>query len=83
MIINLEYKGTNLELVYKNDGVLKHVINTETKLKMMVEYSQVGTGYEMTDNNGYVSMKMCKAIYVRIMELDLFIPKFMFIPVNI
>lgn len=57
----------------------KYVKITETNKKMMVEYTQIGTGYEMTKNNGYVSMNMCNAVYVRIVELNVFVPKFIFI----
>jgi hypothetical protein len=80
MKINFEYKETKMILDYDNEGYLNHITNSETGKKMMVEYTQYGSGYEFTHNNGYVAMDMCHAVYVRIMELDLFIPKFIFIP---
>lgn len=46
---------------------------------MMFEFTQIGSGYEISKNNGYISMDVCNATYVRIMELDLFVPKFIFI----
>jgi hypothetical protein len=82
MKINFDYNGKSLVLVYADNGILEHIINTETNKKMMIEYTQVGGGYEMTKNNGYVPMSMCNAVYVRIMELDVFVPKFIFIPNN-
>ena len=82
MKINFDYNGKNLVLVYDDNGILEHIINTETNKKIMVEYTQVGSGYEMTENNGYIPMGMCNAVYVRIMELNVFVPKFIFIPNN-
>ena len=80
--VELTYFGKKLILEYKSNGVLEYVTDTDTNQKMILQYTQVGLGYEMTNNNGYVSMDMCNAVYVRIIELDLFIPKFLFIPNN-
>jgi hypothetical protein len=80
MKILFEYKKTNLLLVYGDNGVLEYVLDIAKNRKLMVEYTQVGTGYEFSANNGYVPMSMCNAVYVRIMDLDLFVPKFIFIP---
>ena len=80
MEINFDYLGTKMILVYDDKGILSHIINTKTEKKMMVQYTQFGTGYDMSNNNGYVQMKMCNAVYVRIMDLDVFVPKFIFIP---
>jgi hypothetical protein len=83
MKIVYDFSGTIVIAKYDNVGCFEHVINTETQKKMMVEYTQIGTGYEITDDNGYIKMKMCNAVYVRIMDLDVFIPKFIFILNNI
>lgn len=80
MKINFDYSGIKMMLVYADNGILEHIINIKTGNKMMMEYTQVGTGYEMESHNGYVPMKMCNAVYVRIMSLDVFVPKFIFIP---
>lgn len=80
MKIEFDYKEIKMILVYDVDGSFEHVINLDNNEKMMVEYTQVGSGYEYTENNGYVKMTMCNAVYIRIIELDVFIPKFMFIP---
>jgi len=45
----------------------------------MLELNQVGSGYEIEENNGYIPMNICKATYIRIMELEIFVPKFIFI----
>jgi hypothetical protein len=82
MKINFEYKGKKIVLVYDDNGRLEHIVDTETDKKMMIEYTQVGSGFEinMNNHNGYIPMKMCNAVYVRIMELDIFVPKFIYIP---
>lgn len=80
MKIPFEYNGRNLILTYNERGILDNVVDIATDRKMMVEYTQVGTGFEFTTNNGYLSMSMCNAVYVRIMDLDVFVPKFIFIP---
>jgi hypothetical protein len=83
MEISYDFSGTKVIAEYDNAGCFEHVINVKTQRKMMVEYTQIGTGYEITDDNGYIKMKMCNAVYVRIMDLDVFIPKFIFILNNI
>ena len=80
MKIHLKYDNTDMLLVYGDSGILSHIIDIETGRKMMVEYTQVGHGYEMTEHNGYIPMEMCNAVYVRIVDIDLFVPKFIFIP---
>ena len=81
MKIELEHLGTKVILLYDDNGVLDHVINTETNTKMILETYQEGNGYEF--GKGYMFIKKtCSATYFRIMELDLFIPKFLFILAN-
>ena len=81
MKVNFEYKGKDLELVYDDEtGILSYVIDIKNNEKMMVQYTLSGSGYEMTKDNGYMPMDMCNAVYVRIMALDVFVPKFIFIP---
>jgi len=79
MKIDFNYSGKNLMLVYNDNGTLEYIINAETNEKMIIEYTQVGIGYEITKNNGYIPMSMCNAIYVRIMDLNVFVPKYIFI----
>jgi len=81
MEINFNYNGNDLILVYDDNGILEHIINTtKNNKKMMFQFIQHGMGYELEKNNEYMSMDVCTAIYVRIMELDVFVPKFIFIP---
>lgn len=82
MEINFDYNGNKLILVYSDKGTLEHVINTKDNKKMMIEFSQCGCGYEINRNNGFITMDVCDAIYVRIMEIDVFVPKFIFIKNN-
>ena len=79
MEIYLKHSDKRLFLVYDDKGVLEHVIEGDSEEKMMLEYTQEGNGYEFEDHNGYVKMRTCKAIYVRIMDLDIFVPKFIYI----
>jgi hypothetical protein len=80
MEINFNYSDRELILVYNKHGILDYVTDSNTGDKMMLELNQVGSGYEMEKNNGYIPMDICKATYIRIMDLDIFIPKFIFIP---
>lgn len=80
MNIPFEYNGRNILLTYNERGILEHVTDTDTDRKLVMQFTQVGKGFEFTTNNGYVAMDMCNAVYIRIMELDVFVPKFIFIP---
>jgi len=71
--------GVNIEIEYDNDGYFKHVTNIDTGEKMMIEIMLEGRGYTIKENKGYLKMDVCDARYIRIMELDLFIPRFLFI----
>lgn len=75
MVVNLEHQGINMEIFYGEDGVLGHVKNVDTGNFMMIETKQEGLGYE----NYLIPMDICDARYVRIMELDIFIPRLLFI----
>ena len=80
MEIRLMYDGINIEITYDNeDGVLKHVKNLHTGKFMMIETKQEGIGYTIKTDNYLMKMDVCDARYVRIMELDIFIPRLMFI----
>jgi hypothetical protein len=64
---------------YNQDGMLEYVTDIANDRKMMFEFYQEGLGYEIGKTKGYVVMEKCDASYVRIMELDYFIPKYLFI----
>lgn len=80
MKINFEYSGFKMILNYDSEGVLQYVINESTGKKMMRETNQVGDGIERKEHNGYVKMPICSATYERIIDADVFVPKFIFIP---
>ena len=80
MEIKFDYKERELSLIYNSKGILDCVVDLKSAKKMMMELTQVGSGYEMSRHNGFIPMDMCNAVYVRIMELDVFVPKFIFIP---
>ena len=79
MKIDFTHKGTKMILNYGTNGSLDRVTNCETNKNMMMEYTQIGTGYEMSEHNGYMKMDMCNGVYVRIVDLDVFVPKYIFI----
>ena len=79
MEIKYNYKGYQFTAHYDEDGYLTFVEDTAIKEKLMIEIYQEGTGIEMSDTNGYIVQSTCKAMYVRVMVADLFIPKFLFI----
>lgn len=79
MIVNLKYKGINMEITYNNDGYFEHVKNIDTDKYMMIEIKQEGLGYQIKKDNYLMVMDVCDARYVRIIDVDLFIPRLMFI----
>lgn len=80
MKIDFEYNDNKLVLFYDDKtGVLSEVYNTVNDKNMMVEYTQEGSGIVQRQTNGYVDMDGCEAVYVRIIDLDVFVPKFIFI----
>lgn len=79
MIIKLEHSGINMEIKYNDDGVFEHVKNLNTKKYMMIETKQEGYGYEIKEDNYLMKMDVCDARYVRIMDIDIFIPRLIFI----
>lgn len=65
---------------YDTNGMLEYVTDVETKKKLMMETVQEGVGYEIHENHGaFIKAEVCDARYVRIMELDYFVPKYLFI----
>lgn len=79
MIVNLEHSGISMEISYDNDGYLEHVKNLNLNKYMMIETKQEGCGYKIKTDNFLMKMDVCDARYVRIMELDIFIPRLIFI----
>ncbi len=69
--------------VYDEQGCLECVKNLDTKEYMMIEIKMKGCGYEikrdsfMMDN---YQTNFCDARYVRIMEIDTFVPRLIIIP---
>ncbi len=79
MKIILEHSGIKMEITYNNDGYLEHVMNINTGHYMMIESKTEGSGYKIERDNYLMSMDVCDARYVRIMDIDLFIPRLIFI----
>ena len=83
MKINLKYLEFELELTYNEKGYLETVYNNKTNKYMMLESKMNGIGFDIKKekfiiNNGEGSV--CDARYIRIIDIDIFIPKFIFIP---
>jgi hypothetical protein len=79
MKVNLNNKNTNIEITYDEYGCFDYVTNLDTNEKMMIEIYQTGKGYEIKKENRFITTKVCDVRYIRIMELNIFIPKFIFI----
>ena len=84
MIVNIKYNGKELSLVYDDiDGYFERAFDVTVGEPMMIEYTQLGSGYEFSKHEGlFLPMNMCKGIYIRIIDLDLFVPKYIFIANN-
>lgn len=80
MKTNFEYCGNEIEVTYNDDGYLDYVKNLTTNKYMMIESKIFGTGYSITnDNSMFGNIDICNSTYVRIMDLDVFIPRLIFI----
>jgi hypothetical protein len=77
MEIIIKREGFDMIAYYDKDGKFEFVTNNGRK--MMVEIYQVGDGYEIEENNYIYKMLVCKATYIRIMEVNIFIPKLLII----
>lgn len=80
MEVIIEYNNIKMELSYDSDGYFKHVKNLATDKYMMIEMHQRGFGYEIKHETFMMSMDVCDARYIRVMDADLFIPRLMMIP---
>ena len=80
MLISFKYNGILIQLHYNNsDGHLMYVINQATGKKMMKEDYVEGDAYRFVENVGFGTMKTCNVDCIRIIDLDLFVPKYIFI----
>lgn len=81
MKINFEYSGVKLEVTYNDNGFLEFVKDIDTDKYLMIESKVKGTGYEIKEEGFMIGGKsnVCDARYVRIMDVDIFIPRLMFI----
>jgi len=79
MKVNLYHSGVNMEITYDDDGYFEHVKNIDTEKYMMIETKQEGVGYTIEKDNFLMPMDVCDARYIRIIKLDIFIPRLIFI----
>lgn len=83
MKLHIEHNGINIEVQYNNSGMFKgyfkQAINVGTGEPMIVQQSISGVGYEIKTSTFLMSMDVCDARYVRIVDADLFVPRILFI----
>jgi hypothetical protein len=80
MIISFKYKGILIQLHYHSvDGHFLYAVNQLTGKKMMRETYDEDDGYRFIEKTWPVKTMTCNVDCVRIIELDIFVPKFIFI----
>ena len=79
MKVNITHSDKEIEITYDENGYLEYVVDLESGKKMMMESFVEGKGYKIEENTYMMKMDVCTATYYRIIKLDLFIPKFIFI----
>jgi hypothetical protein len=77
--IVLKVKETSIRITYDSDGYFDHVINLDTKKELMIEFCQHGKGYKFEKSSVFIPIITCEAIYIKIIDLNIYIPKFIFI----
>jgi hypothetical protein len=80
MEVRIKLLDTNVMLTY-NEGYLEHITNIDTGTKMVMEVMQEGSGFTIKEERMMIfgPSNVCDARYVRIIDLDVFVPKFLFI----
>ena len=80
MTVTFKYNDILIHLHYDNsDGHLLYAVNQSTGKKMMLEKYETDAGYRIETKHDYITMQVCNVDCVRIVDLDLFVPKFIFI----
>lgn len=83
MKTNFEYCGIQIEITYNDNGYLEFVKNITTNEYLMIESKISGTGFTIDeDDSMFGKLNICKSTYARIMDLDIFIPRMIFIVNN-
>jgi len=81
MKINFEHSGIEMEITYDENGYLDTVRNINTDTYMLLEIKTHGIEYDIKKEKFMIGgeSNVCDARYIRIMDIDVFIPKFIFI----
>ena len=82
MVVSFKCNDTNIQLYYDENGMLMYVVDQATGKKMMKEVYEYDVGYRINNNMGYTNMDTCNVDCVRIIDLDLFVPKYIFVKNN-
>jgi len=81
MTVTFKYNDILIHLHYDNvDGRFLYAVNQSTGKKMMRETYDEDDGYRFVEKNWPVKTETCNVDCIRIVDLDLFVPKFIFIP---
>lgn len=79
-MISFKYKGVLVQLQYSNDdGHFQYALNQATGKKMMKETYDEDDGYRLVEKTFPVKIMACNVDCVRLIDLDIFVPKFIFI----
>ena len=73
----MKIKFENFTGHYDEEGVLECIVDNDGK-KLTMEIYQEGLGYDFS-NTGFMNIILCKAAYVRVMEHNVYIPKYLWI----
>ena len=80
--VNIVHNNVNIEITYNDKGYLDQIKNIDTNEYLIIESKISGIGYNLKKEKfifGNDTTNVCDARYVRIMDLDIFVPKFIFI----
>ena len=81
MNVTFKHSGIKMKLTYDDDsGILRHIKNIDTNEHMSYELALEGHGYDIKDVNTFIFIKqICDARYVRIVDIDVYVPRLIFI----
>lgn len=77
--IILKIKNKNIRITYDSNGYFENVIDLDTKKDLIIEFCQHGKGYKFEKSAIFIPIISCEAIYIKIVDLNIYIPKFIFI----
>ena len=79
MEVSYNYNELEFTAYYDEDGYLKFVKDNIHNKALMIESIQEGKGFNISKSSFMMDGFTCHGMYVRVMDINLFIPKFIFI----